>query len=407
MRNYLKIEEDAHKLEIFDKLAKIGITIGTITIGEPAAAILGDSLATIVKKVLKRNTSLFHNEKQLGCRNQLIGAMVEKSGHYENTHRSSSTTEKEAEEIFEDLYLKCEKESEEQKIKYMGNLAVNFHQNSEGYPVPLVHQFIKDLEEFTYNQLCFLSVIHRHGIPTDPLMLPYRRPIYVEGNNDLQHNLYWLKQKGYINDQDRTTSIGKEFINLTHLYEIPFEDCNPIAETIGLKPYGHDTCEISKKPYAIWTHKYGGSSDEKLREPKPTDEWVAAYWVFSSTGYTYHQVSNPNESFQLEEAKVKLLPQISVDEDNPKNVICKIQSKGIEITIPSYFPQGLCNKKEFNSQNEWDYKGSLYANVRTSQELGCYTLLYPKGIYNPKSVGDQEDFTELLIDCFISGAKIF
>ena len=407
MKNYLKIEEDVHKEKIAETLLKTGITIGTATITGPAAAILGDSLTTIIMNVLRRNASLFHNEKQKSCRNKLIEAMVEKAGHYENTYQSSSTTEKEAEEIFEELYLRCEKESEEQKIKYMGNLAMNFHQNSEDYSVPFVHQFIKDLEEFTYNQLCFLSVIHRHGIPTDPLMLPYRRPIYVEGNNDLQHNLYWLKQKGYINDQDRTTSIGKEFINLTHLYEIPFEDCNPIAEKIGLKRYGHYTCEISKNPYAIWTHRVGGSSEERRREPEPNDEWVAAYWVFSTTGYHYHQVSDPNKLFELEEATEKLLPQISVDEDNPKNVICKIQSKGIEITIPSYFVQGLYNEKEFNSQNTWHYQGSLYANVRTSQELGCYTLLYPKGIYNPKSVGDQNEFTTLLTDCFIKGAKIF
>ena len=38
------------------------------------------------------------------------------------------------------------------------------------------------------------------------------------------------------------------------------------------------------------------------REPKPSDEWVAAYWVFSSTGYHYPQVSDPNKSFQLTEA---------------------------------------------------------------------------------------------------------
>ena len=406
MRDYLKIEEDAHKLEIFDKLAKVGITIGTITIGEPAAAIFGDSLTTIVKKVLRRNTSLFHNKKQSSCRNKLVGAMVEKAGHYENTHRSSSTTEKEAEEIFEELYLRCEKESEEQKIKYMGNLAVNFHNNPEDYPVPLVHQFIKDLEEFTYNQLCVLSVIHRHGIPTNPLMLPYKCPIHVDMYDDLQHDFYLLEQKEYINKDCRTTAIGKKFVNLTHLYEVPIEDCNPIAKKMALKRYGHDTCEISKKPYAIWTHKYGGSSEEMRREPEPNDEWVAAHWVFSSTGYAYHRISDPDKSFRLKEAIQKLRPQIAEEKDDAGNAILRIRSEGIEITIPFTF-QDLYNEIEFNSQNTWHYKGSLYANVRTSQELGCYTLLYPKGIYNPKSVGDQNEFTTLLTDCFIKGAKIF
>ena len=406
MKNYLEIEEDAYKEQIVDTLLKAGITIGTITIGGAAAAILGHSLTTTIMNVLKRNTSLFHNEKQLSCRNQLIGAMIEKSGHYENTDRSASTTEKEAEEIFEDLYLRCEKEAEEQKIQYMGNLAVNFHKNSEGYPGHLIHQFIKDLEEFTYNQLCVLSVIHRHGIPTDPLMLPYKRPIYVDRYDDLQHDFYLLEQKGYVNKDCRTTSIGKNFINLTHLYEVPIEDCNPIAEKIELKRYGHDTCEISKKPYAIWTHKYGGLSEEMRREPEPNDEWVAAYWIFSPTGYHYHQISNPNKSLPLTEATKKLLPQITAEKDNGGNAILQIRSEGIEITIPSTF-QGLYDEIDFNSQNRWHYKGSLYANVRRSKELGCYTLLYPKGIFNPKSVGDQNDFFQLLIDCFIKGAKIF
>ena len=407
MKNYLKIEEDAHKLEIYDTLAKTGITFGAITIGEPAVAILGDNLAAVIKSILKKNSSLFHNEKQKSCRNKLIGAMVEKAGHYENTHRSSSTTEKEAEEIFEDLYIRCDKESEEQKIKYMGNLAMNFHQNPEGYPVPLVHQFINDLEAFTYNQLCVLSVIHRHGTPPDPINILYKRPISVNMDNALQYDLYLLEQNGYIDKDSRTTAIGKEFVNLTHLYEIPFEDCNPIAKKMGLKHYGHNTCEISKKPYAIWTHKYGATSEMMIREPEPNDEWVAAYWVFSTTGYHYHQVNEPNESLPLTEAMEKLLPKIVEEKDDAGNASPRIRSNGIAITIPAYFLQDLYNEKEFNSQNTWHYQGSLYANVRTSQELGFYTLLYPKGTLNPKFVGDQEAFVTRLTDCFIKGAKIF
>ena len=404
MKNYLKIEEDVHKEKIAETLLKTGITIGTATITGPAAAILGDSLTTIIMNVLRRNSSFFHNEKQKSCRNKLIGAMVEKARHYKNTHRSSSTTEKEAEDIFEELYLRCEKESEEQKIKYMGNLAMNFHNNPEDYPVPLVHQFINDLEAFTYNQLCVLSVIHRHGTPPDPINILYKRPISVNTDNALQYALYLLEQNGYIGKDSRTTAIGKEFVNLTHLYEIPFEDCNPIAKKMGLKRYGHNTCEISKKPYAIWTHKYGATSEMMIREPEPNDEWVAAYWVFSSTGYHYHQVNNPNEWFPLTEAKVKFLPQIRKDKDDAGNAIPRIRSGDLVITIPNHIPH---DEREFNSKNRWIYRGSLYANVRTSQQLGFYTLLYPKGTLNPKSVGDQEAFVTRLTDCFIKGAKIF
>ena len=406
MKNYFEIEEDAYKGQIADTV-KTGITIGAMALAGPAAAIFGHSLTTIIMNVVKRNSSVFHNEKQKSCRNKLIEAMVEKAEHYENTHQSSSTTEKEAEEIFEELYLRCEKESEEQKIKYMGNLAVNFHQNSEGYPVPLVHQFIKDLEAFTYNQLCVLSVIHRHGTPPDPINILYNRPISVNMDNALQYDLYLLEQKGYIGKDSRTTAIGKEFIKLTHLYEVPFEEANPIAEKMGLKHYEHDTCEISKKPYAIWTHKYGASSKEMRREPEPNDEWVAACWVFSPTGHSFHNVSDSDKSFNLKEAVEKLLPQIVEEKDDAGNVIPIIRSEGIQIKNPPEFLQDLYDETEFNSQNTWHSQGSLYANVRTSKQLGCYTLLYPKGVFDPKSVGDQTDFIELLIDCFIKGAKIF
>ena len=160
--------------------------------------------------------------------------MVEKAGHYENTNRSSSTTDKEVEEIFEDLYSRCEKESEEKKIKYMGNLAVNFHMNPESCPVSLVHQFVKDLEEFTYNQLCVLSLIHRSGTIPDPISILYTRPITTSKDN-LKYDLYLLEQKGYIKDS-RTTAIGKEFVKLTHLYEVPFEEIDPIAGDMLLKP---------------------------------------------------------------------------------------------------------------------------------------------------------------------------
>ena len=46
MKNYLEIKEDAYKEQIVDTLLKAGITLGTITIGGAAAAILGHSLTT-------------------------------------------------------------------------------------------------------------------------------------------------------------------------------------------------------------------------------------------------------------------------------------------------------------------------------------------------------------------------
>ena len=118
-----------------------------------------------------------------------------------NTHHSSTTTDKDAEEIFDALYTKCETESEEKKIKYMGYLAVNQHKNPEDYPLYLAHQFINDLEEFTYEQLCILSLIYRYKSTQDPIgILNDKQCINTDNNDELKYITLSLQQKGYIND---------------------------------------------------------------------------------------------------------------------------------------------------------------------------------------------------------------
>ena len=184
MKDYLKIEEDVHKLQNFDTLAQAGISIGIMTLGEPAAAILGYGLTRIIKIVLREKTTLFHNKHQKTRKNMLIASMVEKASQYEDTHHSSTTTNKDAKEIFSDLYTKCETESDEKKIKYMGNLAVNFHKNPEGYPLHLAHQFINDLEEFTYKQLCVLSLIYRYKSTQNPISILTDGPCINTDNDD-------------------------------------------------------------------------------------------------------------------------------------------------------------------------------------------------------------------------------
>ena len=87
------------------------------------------------------------------------------------------------------------------------------------------------------------------------------------------------------------------------------------------------------------------------------------------------------------------------------DTITRIRAEGIEITLPTGFQY---NGIEFNAQNQWIYSGSLYANVRTSQQIGLYTLLYPKGVFNPRYLTEEEEgFGTRLTDCFLKGAKIF
>ena len=373
MKDYLKIEEDAHKLQNFDTLARAGISIGIMTLGEPAAAILGNSMAAIVKSVLREKTTLFHNKHQKIRKNMLIASMVEKASQYESTHHSSTTTNKDAKEIFSDLYTKCETESEEKKIKYMGYLAVNQRENPEDYPLYLAHQFINDLEEFTYKQLCVLSLIYRYKSTQDPIgILNDKQCINTNNNDELKYITLSLQQKGYINDHQYLTLMGKKFVELTHLYEIPFEDAK--YGNINFEDGGYSVCPISNKQYERWTKTIGASPRIKL---EPNDKWVAEFLVFSDTGYQYTLTGGTYQS--INETISNIRPTL-VKSGPSNNETLEIRNLGDNsITIPLDFKY-LVNEKEFNKTNRWYTESqNIYANVWYSQSLGLYVLVYPEG----------------------------
>ena len=373
MKNYLKIEEDVYKLQNFDTLAQAGISIGIMTLGDPAAAILGNSMAAIVKSVLREKTTLLHNKHQKIRKNMLIASMVEKASQYENAEHSSTTTNKNAKKIFSDLYTKCETEAEEKKIKYMGYLAVNQHKNPEDYPLYLAHQFINDLEEFTYEQLCVLSLIYRYKSTQNPISILTDKPcIATDYNDELKYITLSLQQKGYINDYQYLTLIGKKFVELTHLYEIPFEDAKCGDRTF--EKYGYGVCPVSNKQYERWTKRFVVSPRIKLES---NDKWVSEFLVFSDTGYQYTQTGGTYQS--IKEAINNIRPTLVRSGTAESEILQIIISNNYIITLPSEMP---CNEKEFNRFNKWQTpkeSQNIYTNVWYSQSLGLYVLVYPEG----------------------------
>ena len=395
MKDYLKIEENVHKLQNFDTLASTGISIGIMTLGEPAAAILGNIMANAVKSVLREKTTLFHNEHQKKRRNILIAAMVEKANQYENTHHSSTTTNKDAEEIFSDLYTKCETESEEKKIKYMGYLAVNQHKNPEDYPLYLAHQFINDLEEFTYEQLCVLSLIYRYKSTQNLTSILMDEPcIATDYDDELKYITLLIQQKGYINDHQYLTLVGKKFVELTHLYEIPFEDAKCGDRTFEKCGYG--VCSLSNKRYERWTKTIVGSPGYKL---EPNDKWVAEFLVFSDTGYQYTQTGGPYQS--IEEALNNIRPTL-VRSGTAESETLQITNLGNHtINIPPTIP---CNEMEFNRINRWNTpleNQNIYTNVWYSQSLGLYVLVYPEGKFGIKKLKYGKSLPTRLVNRYL------
>lgn len=57
----------------------------------------------------------------------------------------------------ENILLKCQREPEEKKIKYIANMLASFSFNSQ-YTVTLAHQMVKTAELLTYRQLVILKL---------------------------------------------------------------------------------------------------------------------------------------------------------------------------------------------------------------------------------------------------------
>jgi hypothetical protein len=72
--------------------------------------------------------------------------------------KSTENERSSAEEVFEGIILKAQKEYEENKIKYYGNLLGNIACN-ESIDKVYANQLIRLAENLTYNQLCTLKVI--------------------------------------------------------------------------------------------------------------------------------------------------------------------------------------------------------------------------------------------------------
>ena len=160
--------------------------------------------------------------------------------NWDNNERSD------ADEVAESILLKCQREPEEKKIKYMGYFFSNmaFHPEISAY---MAHQLSKHAEQMTYRQFCLLKLAqfdnHR----------PKLRDRDYRGQGvssiDLQqvlYEIYDLYNRGFVNfggdvafgptdvkpRMMKAQGLGMYLAILLNVLFIPEEDLNPIIKQL-------------------------------------------------------------------------------------------------------------------------------------------------------------------------------
>lgn len=173
------------------------------------------------------------------------------------------------EEILENVILKCQREPEEKKIRYISNAYINIVFEPE-VSADLGHKIIKSAEQLTYQQLCILSMVGRREDDEDIL-----RDFQLNPQLDhplelskLLHDCFELVTSGYIQGGLTLTAsgrlpqyetlnpnsmllenIGVAIFDLINLQDIPDDDIAPIAKLLHWeKKISSESGEISWNP---------------------------------------------------------------------------------------------------------------------------------------------------------------
>ncbi len=152
------------------------------------------------------------------------------------------------EEILENVILKCQREPEEKKIRYISNVYVNTVFEQE-ISADLSHKIIKSAEQLTYQQLCILSMVGRREKGQE--FLTSFEPEFSLELSKLLHDCFELVTNGYIQGGLTVTfsgrlpqyealdshsmfleNIGIALFQLLYLQDIPDDDIGPIAKLL-------------------------------------------------------------------------------------------------------------------------------------------------------------------------------
>jgi hypothetical protein len=232
--------------------AALGGAIGLL--GGPAGAIAGGAAGAAAAAVLKHIGSeaaerlLGPREKvRVGAALAIAAADIKSRIDGGETLRSDDFfTEKapqrsSAEEVAESVLLKCQREPEEKKVRYMGRLISSVAFDAK-ISAPMAQQITKIAEALTYRQLCILKLASAQW--------KNLRSHNYRGQQQFSKELYQvlyecldLYQRGLINfggevafgptdvepQKMSIQGLGADVFNLMGLNDVPLEDVKPVA----------------------------------------------------------------------------------------------------------------------------------------------------------------------------------
>lgn len=235
----------------------IGGVLGFLA-GDPITATFGSIGGTVATMALK-NIGQEFSERQLSPQeNYRVGKVLaiatfeihQRLENGENLRNDGFFDEKptgrsDSEEIAEAIMLKCQRESQEKKIPYMGYLKAGIAFDSN-VSADMGHQLIKAAEELTYRQLCMLKL----AVVKDSFGLrgeDYRgQGTFATELLQVLYEYLDLYHRAYINFGGEVAfgptdvklgsmtvqGIGGNLFNLMKLSAIPDEDVIPIAKVL-------------------------------------------------------------------------------------------------------------------------------------------------------------------------------
>lgn len=166
--------KDESKNEIIDFSADVvGGTVGGFigaSIAGPLGLLIGSvGSATTIKAIKciagEMSKRLLSKREEIKISNALTcainslnenikrGKLIRTDDFFDNTMNDRSS----AEEILEAILYKVQREPEERKIPYIGNIFANVVFDTEIFP-ELAHQVVKVAEQLSYRQLCLLKI---------------------------------------------------------------------------------------------------------------------------------------------------------------------------------------------------------------------------------------------------------
>lgn len=236
----------------------IGASTGLLFLGPSGAAIgsaLGAAAAHAIKNVAQEVAQRYLGDREkarIGAaiiftaekiqKNLDAGMTIRTDDFFQGSNNSRSS----ADEIAETVLLAVQRDAQEKKIRYFGNLLANILFNPD-IDLTLANQLVRLGARLSYQQLCILALFSqepRSNYKHENYKAPGQVPMSLIG---LLQDIIELYNEGMLNASGRallglgniepakmrTQGTGEGLFKLMELNEIPIEDLDKLVETLN------------------------------------------------------------------------------------------------------------------------------------------------------------------------------